>query len=112
LKNHILLLLLLLAACKNNPTTPEEILTQNGLETTQIGVLPVEVPEDAINCFDSLGITRSGITHRLVDRTLFIYVPASNADYVNVWTPGVNDALLGRGPVNDEFHVTLRTGLT
>ena len=64
-------------------------------------------PVNEQSCFESLGIRRSGISYRVVNTTLYLYVPATNADYVNVWSPGVNDNLLGTGPVNQEFAVNL-----
>ena len=86
-----------------SPTVELGTTVSNSNEPTSTESEPVNEE----SCFESLGISRSRITHRVVGTTLYSYVPATNADYVNVWTPSINDTLLGSGPVNQEFAVSL-----
>lgn len=68
------------------------------------------VAEGAGAC-EQVGLERRGIRW-LVDggKQLLLLVPMSPAigeAYVNVWTPDVNTTLLGRGPANEWFGVSL-----
>lgn len=98
-----------LIACDVNrrvyPLSPTPVAVAT---TPDVAVTPIIAPTTSpVSCFDSLGLTRRDIRYSVVDRHLYVYVPAANAEYVNVWTPGINETLLGTGPINAEFSVLL-----
>lgn len=114
------LLALLLWRCGNVPTgatTGTDMVVAGdvegsgesaGPESDERGVGGVE--ESAGAC-EQVGLERRGIRW-LVDggRQLLLLVPMSpeiGEAYVNVWTPDVNMTLLGRGPANEWFGVSL-----
>ena len=104
---------LFLFACSQTPNEGYNPMGPSGTivgpmtqTTTEIG--SVAVPDEPNSC-ELIGLHRAGIEHEVDELTLKLFVPADNADFVNVWTPKVNDGvLLKKCPVNEWCEYTFK----
>lgn len=107
----------LLAACENGgSTSPSFGFGPSGLipatsntTSTSSGTSGVDTPA-APGDVEVIGLDRAGVRHETSCLTVRLFVPAANADYVNVWSPSVNEKLLATGPANEWFEFTLPAG--
>lgn len=102
-------------ACSNSPEDLYSPVSPTGVtsstqpqeqQTTTPPTTPTVEVEDACTI---IGLSRSAIETTTKCLTMKIYVPADNADYVNLWSPKVNDGvILKKCPVNEWCEYTFK----
>lgn len=112
----LMLMLVFFGRCSNGDiaTSPDLVVSRDvGVVASEPGLVAPAggAPVDALSECEEVGLRRAGVRWQVDGRhQLLLFVPMSpliGEPYVNVWTPEVNDRLLGKGPANEWFGVSL-----
>ncbi len=116
MKRWVLVGLLMMGGCSDGDvaTAPDLVVEADVAvgSSAPAGVAAAGVPGvPSVSECEEVGLKRSGVRWQVDGaHQLLLFVPMSplvGSPYVNVWTPDVNKTLLGRGPANEWFSVTL-----
>lgn len=116
-----LILVLMLWSCRNddqsNPFGPSGLPpTTRATEPEPAAVTPInpgiEIPDGVASASDIelVGLNRAGIRVKASCSGVVFFVPATGADYVNVWIPEIFGLKYGPNPVNEEFTLFFEPG--
>lgn len=121
-KQLVCIALVALGACNDGGPTASSSFGNSGLpavsqaDPTPPTVVPVnpgvEIPdgEASESDIEIIGLNRAGIRVTARCSGVTFYVPATGADYVNVWVPEIFGLKYGPNPVNEEFTLAFEPG--